>query len=174
MSPAMERLGFVAVRNSHPMWRKDVDNGRLFLWFQQDSKASDAYAGKAFTIELERTATGGRPQEGLSGRARLDQLLGSEDLDRILDHQNRIIGSLPKPPEAHIRLVPDSLRDRYRQAFESQGPYRPGDLWLRYHRSEDVEGWIDLLSDVLPALVIQAARLEPNILYLGQRLDLGR
>jgi hypothetical protein len=108
----------------------------------------------------------------LSGRARFDQLLTKAELKAVLAHQNDIIGSLPRPPESHVAGYPEFLRDTYLESFEPQGVFSPGNLWLRYRTLDDVRGWLQLISGILPSVLARAKHLDPQVIYMGSEIDL--
>ena len=149
-----------------------MDHGKLFFHFQLHAKATDSYQGGRFIIEFEHTLGEG-PGRAFSGRARFDQLLTKPELETIVEHQDAAIASLPRPPARHVAGYPESLRETYLKSFQAQGPFTPGDLWLRYRTLEHVEGWLRLIAGMLPTVLERARRLDPHVIYMGSKIDLG-
>jgi len=96
----------------------------------------------------------------------------SGELKAVLAHQNDVIGSLHRPPESHVASYPEFLRDTYLESFEPQGDFSPGNLWLRYRTLDDLRGWLQLISGILPSVLDRAKRLDPHVIYMGSAIDL--
>jgi len=141
----------------------------LFFNVQRDERAADPYAGGEFTLEFERSASN-TPLKGLAGRARFDQLLDKGDLEGVFDYQRKVISSLPHPPAEWVNQF---SRDMYLENFNSNFPYHPGNLWLRYQSLEHVRGWSDVITVVLPRVLERAARMDPGTIYVGAHIDLN-
>ena len=171
LDPVVRPLGYVGTKGRAAGWSLKEDRGRLFVQFQLQPKATDSYAGGEFVVEFEHTLGEGQGR-AFSGRARFDQLTTSAELETILAHQNKVIASLPRPPESHVASYPESLRDTYSGWFEPQGKPSPGDLWLRYRALDDVRGWLQLISGILPSMSARAKRLDPHVIYMGSEIDL--
>jgi hypothetical protein len=172
LDPVVRPLGYVGTKGRAAGWSLKENRGRLFFQFQLQPKATDSYAGGEFTIEFERTLGEGQGR-ALSGRARFDQLTTSAELETVLAHQNEVIASLPRPPESHVASYPEFLRDTYLQWFEPLSTFSPGDLWLRYRSLDDVRGWLQLISGILPSVLERAKRLDPQVIYMGSEIDLA-
>jgi len=153
------------------MWSGKVNAGQLFFQFQLHPKAKDSYQGGRFSIEFEHTLGEG-PGRAFSGRARFDQLLTKAELETVLEHQNEVIASLPRPPASHVASYQESLRDTYLQSFAPQRTFTPGDFWFRYRTLEHVRGWLRLVLSLLPSVLDRAKRLDPHMIYLGSEIDL--
>jgi hypothetical protein len=108
----------------------------------------------------------------LNGRAFFDQLLTQSELDHVLEHQNRVISSLPHPPPSHVAIYPESLRETYLEGFRPEGHFEPGSLQLRFFNGDDLVGWIALIAPLLPAVLKRATRLDPTVIYLASPIDL--
>lgn len=171
LDPVVRPLGYVGTKGRAAGWSLKENRGRLFVQFQLQPKATDSYAGGEFLVEFEHTLGEGQGR-ALSGRARFDQLLTKAELKAVLAHQNDIIGSLPRPPESHVAGYPEFLRDTYLESFEPQGMFSPGNLWLRYRTLDDVRGWLQLISGILPSVLARAKRLDPQVIYMGSEIDL--
>lgn len=172
LDPVVTPMGYKRQKGAPPEWAEATSDGpKTVFWAQVHPKAKDPYSGGEFLFEFERMI-GNRTAGKLSGRARLDQLLIQSELQRLLDHQNRVIASLPRPPASHVAQYPESLRDAYRKEFEPQTTFRPGDLWLRYRTLDDVRAWLAVISDLLPVVLSRAARLDPGVMYLGGTINL--
>ena len=172
IDPVVRPIGYVREKGTSPGWAQA--NGaslRTFFWVQLHPDAKDPFSGGEFLVEFERTSTD-RPAKKLAGRARFDQLLEQPELERVIRHQNDVIASLPRPPASHVASYPASLQDAYLKEFQPQGKVRPGNLWLRYQTLDHVQGWLSLLSGLLPSILARAARLDPHVLYLGRKIDL--
>jgi len=172
LDPVVRPLGYVGRRAGAAGWSLKENGSKLFFKFHLHPKAKDPYAGGEFVIEFERTPGEG-PGGALSGRARFDQLLTPAELETVLEHQNDVIASLPRPPEGHVASYPESLRETYLQFFDRQETFPPGDLWLRYRTLDHVRGWLRLIAGMLSSVLGRARRLDPHVLYLGSEIDLN-
>ncbi len=172
VDPVVRPLGYVRDRGAAARWADGHAAGeRTYFWVQVHPKAKDPYSGGEFLVEFERSSAA-RPAAKLSGRARFDQLLTGAELETILEHQNDLIASLPRPPASHVASYPPDLRQTYLQEFEPQGNPSPGNLWLRYQTLDHIHGWLRLIRGLLPSLLARAKRLDPHVVYLGSKIDL--
>jgi hypothetical protein len=171
LDPVVRPLGYVGKRGGAAGWSLQEDGAKLFFMFHLHPKAKDSYAGGEFVVEFERTP-GEAPGGALSGRARFDQLLTRAELETVVEHQNEVIASLPRPPAGHVASYPESLRETYLQFFDRQETFQPGDLWLRFRTLDHVRGWLRLIAGMLPSVLCRAKRLDPHVLYLGSEIDL--
>jgi len=164
-------MGYLSGKARSAKWSGKANAGLLFFQFQLHPKAKDSYQGGRFIIEFEHTLGEG-PGRAFSGRARFDQLLTRAELETVLEHQNQVIASLPRPPASHVASYPESLRDTYLQSFVPQRTVAPGDFWLRYRTLDHIRGWLPLISGMLPSVLDRAKRLDPHVIYLGSQIDL--
>jgi hypothetical protein len=155
----------------YPCWiTVDAASGEhVFISMQVDEKATDPYAGGGFRMSFEKT-TMPVPNHGLKGRAHFFQLLRPDELASILEHQNRIIASLPGPPKSHVALYPAGMiREQYLSYFRPQHAFDAVDSWLRFRTLLDVEMWSRVFRPLLGNLVHRAATyLDPASLHLGR------
>jgi hypothetical protein len=140
-----------------------------FISLQIDSKATDAFAGGKFRVELERSKNS-LPARGLNGRALFFQLHRNDELAILLSEQNRIIESLPTPTIEQIELYPlGAVRDQYLKYFQPQRNFDVIYSWLRYHTDDDLVAWTRLLAPLAATLITRAeAILQPDVLHLGE------
>lgn len=172
VDPVVRSLGYLTKRGGAAGGSLEESDGRrIFFWFQLHPKATDSYMGGEFVIEFEHTL-GGSSGRALSGRARFDQLLTRPELEAVLAHQNEVIASLPRPPASHVAGYPESLRETYLESFAPQGRFTPGNLWLRYHTLDHVRDWAQLISGLMPSVLVRAKRMDPHVLYMGSEIDL--
>lgn len=164
-------MGYVSRNTGAAKWSGKANHGRLFFTFQLHPKAKDPYEGGELIIEFEHTPGEG-PGRAFSGRARFDQLLTRAELETVLEHQNEVVATLPRPPASHVASYREDLRDIYLQSFEPQGTFTPGNLWLRYRNLDDVRGWLRLIAGMLPSVLDRAKRLDPHVIYMGSEIDL--
>jgi hypothetical protein len=164
IDPVANERGFVSRKSG---WvRKEAVGGISFFKVHRNERAVDPYAGGRFTLEFERSPEN-KPLMGLAGRARFDQLLPRDELERVLDYQRKVISSLPRPPADGVSS------ETYLENFNPNFIYRPGNLWLRYQSLEHVRGWLDVITALLPAVLERAARMDPGTIYLGALIDLN-
>ena len=172
IDPIVRPLGYSREKSGPPTWAQAESSGpKTAFWAQVNAKAVDSYSGGELLFEFERL-TGRRTAAKLPGRARLDQLLVPSEMELMLEHQNALIASLPRPPVEQVEAYPESLREMYLQEFEPQRTFRPGNFWLRYLTIEHVQEWLPLVAELLPRVLDRAARLEPSVGYMGRSVDL--
>jgi hypothetical protein len=171
LDPVVRPLGDVGKKGGAAGWSLKENPGRLFFQFQLHPKATDSYQGGQFVIELERTLGEGRAG-AFSGRARFDQLLTQAELETVLEHQNEVIASLPRPPASHVASYPEFLRDTYLEAFEPQGKFKPGIFGSAIGLSTMFGAGFD--SSLACCLQSWAGPnvWDPHLLYLGSEIDL--
>jgi len=172
LDPIMRPLGYSSRGGGAAKWSAKTNHGKLHLQFQLHPKARDPYQGGRFIVEVEHTLGEGQGR-AFSGRARFDQLLTRAELETMVEHQDAVIASLPRPPASHVASYPESLRDTYLNSFEPQTSLTPGDLWLRYQTIDHVQGWLRLISGMLPSMLERAKRLDPHVIYMGSTIDLS-
>ena len=176
LGPTLDAVGLrVVSRVRFPAWgRPAKDGASLFVIVQADAKATDEWAGAQFRVELEK-APAGKPSSGLTGRALFFQLLDTDELSSLLDHQNRVIRSLPRPPETHVAVYPaGEVRDMYQSYFAPQAGFDAVRSWLRCPTTADADTWAQVLTPMLPKMVERADRLlDRATLHLGKGSLLG-
>jgi hypothetical protein len=164
IDPVANERGFVSRKSG---WvRKEAMGGISFVKVQRNERAIDPYAGGRFTVEFERSPEN-KPLMGLAGRARFDQLLPRDQLERVLDYQRKVISSLQRPPADEV------TSETYLENFNPNFTYHPGNLWLRYQSLEHVRGWLDVITALLPEVLERVARMDPGTIYLGALIDLN-
>jgi hypothetical protein len=164
IDPVANERGFVSRKSG---WvRKEAMGGISFFKVQRNERAVDLYAGGRFTLEFERSPEN-KPLMGLAGRARFDQLLPRDQLERVLDYQRKVISSLQRPPADEV------TSETYLENFNPNFTYHPGNLWLRYQSLEHVRGWLDVITALLPEVLERVARMDPGTIYLGALIDLN-
>jgi hypothetical protein len=155
---------------SYPAWRGPCGGSAdsCFFSLHVDSKATDPFAGGGFRIELERSKQA-IPARGLNGRALFFQLLNDRELSVLLSQQNKIIESLPQPPDGQITVYPAGpVRRQYLNYFEPQQKFDAVESWLRYRFAADVLTWANLLGPLVEPLLARASTvLQPDVLHLG-------
>ena len=159
-----------ADRTAHDSWMRLLQDGEhLFLSIQVDRKATDPYSGGGFRIEIERTRSP-RPLEGLNGRAMFFQLLNASEIDQLVEQQNRVIESLPKPPSDQIDLYPAGpVREMYLSYFETVDGFDPVRSWLRYRSVDHLQAWAETLIPLLgPMLDRAAVVMSTEVRHLGK------
>ena len=172
LSPALKSAHMKSLKRlRYPAWRSNPDAYGLVVFFsiQVDAKATDPFSGGGFRIELENSKQR-LPARGLNGRAMFHQLLTSDELTTLLNQQNRVIGSLPKPTPEQVGLYPEGpVRRQYLEYFERQSTFDSVHGWLRYGSGADVQDWADLLIPLVQPLIARAsAHLSPERLALGE------
>lgn len=174
LQPKLELLGYrPGATAEFPWWYVTDGNGRMFVSAQIDTKATDPFAGAGFRLEFEKGGAG-VPNAKLVGRALFFQLLSNDELRPLLDLQNRIIESLPLPPEAQINSYPEFLRAQYRSYFQPQAAFNAVQSWLRYRTLADVDRWMEMLAPLMSTVHERArTRLNADQMYLGRGQLLG-
>ena len=171
IDPLVRPMGYAFASKTAPNWTRKTRQDRTSVRFSRHPNAVDPYQGGRFSIEFEH-ATAQTAHLGLNGRAFFDQLLTQPEVDYVLEHQNRVISSLPHPPSSHVAIYPESLRETYLQGFRPEGPFEPGSVQLRYLNVDDLVGWISLITPLLPEVLARAVRLDPTVIYLASPIDL--
>jgi hypothetical protein len=120
-------------------------------------------------LEFEKAPKRKR-SSGLMGRALFFQLMEPDELSSALDQQNRVIRSLPRPPEAQVAVYPaGGVRDMYLSYFAPQDGFDAVRSWLRCRTDTDAAAWAEVLTPLLPAMVDRACRLlDRATLHLGK------
>ena len=134
------------------------------VWFQCDKYGWDTYAGGKFFVNF--TVSESPDVEGGSRRdERLNHFLTDAELVFARDYQDKIIKSIPKPPESYFETLQaqwskhavsaKELVETVRTYFEPTPlPYqRHQDFALRYWQPGDVVGWATLIASALPRAV---------------------
>ena len=158
------------VRLSWPAWVLPMSTDEnLFVSVQVEERATDAYAGSVFRIELEKSPSS-RPAGSLKGRALFFQLLTASELEDVLAYQNRVLSSLPQPPTAHIDRYPEGpVRDQYLSWFKERAGFDAVHSWMRFRTTADLDGWVQALVPVMAPMVRRAAEcLHRDTVHLGK------
>lgn len=145
LEPHMDRLGLQRVKAGPPwlLWKSQAADGdaHVFYSLQADAKATDAYAGGGFRIQLEKSSA--KRPGGVFGCAFFFQLLSDAEMDGILKVQNSVIRSFPPPPQEWIETyAAQSLDRQYLSWFDPQSDFNPIDCWFRYRTTEDLDAWV--------------------------------
>lgn len=172
LDPVLRPLGFTTKSRGPATWKRKLqDGGALFIRVQTRADAFDPYAGGRFRVQTERSRDS-RPYTALAGRADIDQLLAEPELQTLVDYQNTVIRSLPRPPADWVAGYPQFLRETYLQDFEPDRRFRPGDLWFRFLTMDHVDHWARLIGGLMPIVVERAHRLSPGVMYMGSTINL--
>ena len=151
-------------------WERLLPTGEnLFFTIQVDSKATDPFSGGGFRFEVEKTRSA-RPAAGLNGRAMFFQLLQESEIAQLLAQQNRVIGSLPAPPDAQVGIYPaGTVRQMYLSYFQPQSGFDSVRTWLRFTSTDDIEAWVQLLAPlVAPVLDRAEVVVKAGTRHLGK------
>jgi len=136
-------------------------HGALYegAWCQADQRGWDSYAGSKFVVEFQ---LGPEPVIGSKAicRRRIGELLSPAEREEARAVQNRVIGSLRKPPKNYPVLnVCEEVTILYLKEFDLVNqPYGDrDDIWFRYASKEHVDRWAKFLVDRLPNCLQQVA-----------------
>jgi hypothetical protein len=163
LEPSLLALGFSRVKPLR--WRRNGLEVRPVI----DSKATDPFRGRAFTLEFERSDNE-QFEVKLTGRSRVDQLLDASQARQFLVLRNDIASRLPRPTDHHLAAIPESVRPEYLKAFRPAEELEPR-FWMRFANPHDLREWCVLLSELMPDLIARANTLDPHGLVLGQSLS---
>ena len=134
-------------------WSRPLNSQTLVVRVGTDSRSPwDEYAGAGFFLAFEIGTAG---NEDLRNRVFFFwDLLTPEQLEHLRVIHNRIIASLPQPPEDHPALKDDRTKDYYRAKFEPAAVLDPKmQIWLRYYKPEDIDTWADFLHSLMSHFV---------------------
>jgi hypothetical protein len=147
-------LGFRRMpRTATAAWLRPEGDRWLLLWFQPDRWNGPQSAGFKFTVEIRLADRAVLYANGR--RARLPALLAGEDREQLRRLENRAIAKVPGPDRAHLRSLPDALRDALLADRKPRlEPYRDGqDVWFRHQDRADLEALLAFIERTLPAAI---------------------
>lgn len=146
-------------------WSRHYGDLYSVLWCQVSQDGWDEYAGSRFTVEFQRSA------ESVVGsvtkrRERIGKLLSRIQREEIRRMQNDVIANLRRPPKDHpfLAVSPDANKWYLAKFKQDDTPYPENhDIWFRYARVADVEGWAAFLAKVIPECVETMERSNDSI-----------
>ncbi len=173
--------GFKKRRASRLTFQRVIGDKHHSVWFQCDKYGWDTYAGGKFFVNFT-VSESADVEDGSRRDERLNYFLTDAELVFARDYQDKIIESIPKPPESYFETLQTQwskhamsakeLVETVRNYFEPTPlPYqRHQDFALRYWQPSDVVGWAHLIASVLPRAVEQMESWSlPQPPYLAQR-----
>src|SRR5919109_811870 len=105
LAPWCKQQGFKRIPGGMLGWVKHKDNKYVVFWLQCKQSGWDYYAGSSFVVEFQFSPS---PRIGAYGadcvRDRLPHFLTEEELGRVREMQNRVIGKLPQPADDYFVL----------------------------------------------------------------------
>ena len=155
LKPALEELKFRAGKyrgiGGWSGWTREAPPFREFFWIQVSRYGFDRYFGGEFVVEFELSNS----ERHTSLRDRMWRLLDAASRREVIRRNNQTIKALPGPSDGILQMLPKDLIPTYVHRFETMDEETKSatDVWFRYARRADVEGWGEFLASQLKTVI---------------------
>jgi hypothetical protein len=153
LGPALELLGFRAIRGASFAAGRSEGERYCTLWAQSDKYGWDDDWGGSFTIEFQLSLSQPPAEASILERARISHLLAAEQLDEMRLRNNAVIEQLPGFLAKRMVSVsePDGTEIVVVGVVPADGPYIAGhDIWFHYSCTEHLQQWSAFVAGLLP------------------------